>query len=56
MEFISDIYPEATEFTSIASHQNPLFIRDKNNNIRTKVYDKCDGFGFHTVSFPFKAW
>ena len=42
-DFISDIYPkeltisEATESTSIASYLNLLFIRDKNNSIRTKL-------------------
>ena len=46
-EFISDIYPkeltisETTESTSIASYLNLLFIRDKSNNITTKLYDKC---------------
>ena len=58
-EFISDIYPkeltisETTESTSIASYLNLLFIRDRNNNITTKLYDKCDAFGFHIVNFPF---
>ena len=47
-EFISDIYPkeliisETTESTSITSYLDPLFIRDKSNNIMTKLYDKCD--------------
>ena len=42
-EFISDIYPkeltisETTESTSIASYLDLLFIRDTNNNIRTKL-------------------
>ena len=58
-EFISDIYPkeltisETTESTSIASYLDLLFIRDKSNNITTKLYDKCDAFGFHIVNFPF---
>ena len=44
-EFISDIYPkeltisETTESTSIASYLDLLFIRDKSNNITTKLYD-----------------
>ena len=52
-EFISDIYQkkltisETTESTSIASYLDLLFIRDKNNNITTKLYDKRDTFGFH---------
>ena len=47
-EFISDIYPkeltisETTESTSIASYLDLLFIRDKSNNITTKLYDKRD--------------
>ena len=58
-EFISDIYPkeltisETTESTSIASYLDLLFIRDKSNNITTKLYDKRNAFGFHVVNFPF---
>ena len=57
-EFISDIYPkeltisETTESTSIASYLDVLFIRDKSNNIMTKLYD---AFGFHIVKFPFMS-
>ena len=60
-EFISDIYPkeliisEITESTSIASYLDLLFIRDKGNNIMTKLYDKCDSFGYHIVNFPFMS-
>ena len=60
-EFISDIYPqeltisETTESTSIASYLDPLFIRDKSNNITTTLYDKRDTFGFHIVNFPFMS-
>ena len=44
---------ETTEFTSIASYLVLLFIRDKSSNITSKLYDKCDAFGFHIVNFPF---
>ena len=50
-EFISDIYPkeltisETTESTSVASYLDLLFT--------SKLYDKCDAFGFHIVNFPF---
>ena len=60
-EFISDIYPkeltisETTESTSIASYLDLLFIRDKSNNITTKLYDKHDEFGFHIVNFHFMS-
>ena len=60
-EFISDIYPkeltisETTESTSVASYLDLLFTRDKSNNITTKLYDKRDAFGFHTVNFPFMS-
>ena len=60
-EFISDIYPkeltisETTEPNSIASYLDLLFIRDKSNNITTKLYDKRDAFGFHIVNFPFMS-
>ena len=58
-ELIFDIYPreltisEATESTSVASYLDLLFTPDKRNNITTKLYDKRDAFGFHTVNFPF---
>ena len=58
-EFISDIHPkeltisETTESTSLASYLDLLFIRDKSNNITTKLDDKRDAFGFHIVNFPF---
>ena len=58
-EFISEIYPkelticETTASTSIASYLDLHFIRDKSNNIATKLYDKRDAFGFHIVNFPF---
>ena len=45
-ELISNIYPkeltvsETTESTSVVSYLGLLFIRDKNNNITTKLYDK----------------
>ena len=60
-EFISNIYPkeltisETTESTSVVSHLDLLFIRDNSNNITTKLYDKCDTFGFHIVNFPFMS-
>ena len=60
-ELISDIYPkeltisETTESTSIASYLDLRFIRDKSNNITTKLYDKHDAFGFHIVNFPFMS-
>ena len=58
-EFISDIYPkeltifETTESTSVAAYLDLLFTREKGNNITTKLYDKCDSFGFHIVHLPF---
>ena len=59
--FISDIYPkeltisETTESTSIASYLYLLFIRDKSNNITTKLNDKRDAFDFYIVNFPFMS-
>ena len=61
MEFISDVYPKAltisetTESTSVASYLHLLFTRDNSNNITTKLYDKCDAFGFHILNFPFMS-
>ena len=46
---------ETTESTSIASYLVLLFIRDKSNNITTKLYDKRDAFGFHIVNFSFMS-
>ena len=60
-EFNSDIYPkeltisETTESTSIASCLDLLFIREKSNNIMTKLDDKHDALGFHIVNFPFMS-
>ena len=60
-EFNSDIYPkeltisETTESTSVGSYLDLLFIRDKSNNITTKLDDKRDAFGFHIVNFPFMS-
>ena len=44
---------ETKKSTSIASYLDLLFIRDKSNNITTKLDDKRDAFGFHIVNFPF---
>ena len=58
---MSDIYPKeltickTTGSTSIASYLDLLFIRDKNNNITTKLYEKRDAFGFHIMNFPFMS-
>ena len=57
-KFISDIYPKEltiSESTSIASYLDLLFIRDKSNNITTKLYDKRDAFGFHILNLPFMS-
>ena len=48
-------FSEITESTSIPSYLDPLFIRDKSNNITTKLDDKRDSFGFHIVNFPFTS-
>ena len=59
--FISDIYrkeltiSETTESTSIATYVDLLFIRNKSNNITTKLDDKPDTFRFHIVNFPFMS-
>ena len=42
-------------FTSLTYICDPLFTRDRSNNITTKFYDKCDAFGFHIVNFPFMS-
>ena len=49
------IISETTESTSVASYLDLLFIRDKSNNITTKLSDKRDTFGLHTVNFPFMS-
>ena len=60
-EFISDVYlkeltiSETTESTSIASYLDLLFIRDKSNNITTKLDDKREAFSFHIVDSPFMS-
>ena len=61
LQCISNIYPkehtisETTESTSVASCVDLPFIRDKTNNITTKLYDKRHAFGFHIVNFPFMS-
>ena len=40
--------------TSVASHLDLLFTRDK-NNINTKLYDKRDAFGFYILNFHFMS-
>ena len=30
-------------------------MRDRSNNITTKLYEKRDAFGFHIVNFPFMS-
>ena len=58
---MSDIYPkefiisQTTESTSVASYLDLLFTKDENKNITTKLYDKCDVFGFHIVSNSFMS-
>ena len=37
----------------LQSYLSLLFTRDKNNNITTKLCDKCDTFGFHIVNISF---
>ena len=60
-EFISDIYSkelaisETRESTSVASYLDLLFTRGKNNDITAKLFDKCNGFGFHIVNLPFMS-
>ena len=46
---------ETTESASIASYLDLLVIRDKNNNIMTKLDDKRDAFCFHVVIFSFMS-
>ena len=46
---------ETTESASVASYLDLLFTGDKSNNITTKLFDKCDAFGFHIVNFPFMS-
>ena len=46
---------ETTESTSVASYFDLLFTKDENSNITTKLYDKCDAFGFQIVNFPFMS-
>ena len=52
MLFLPIFTPKNSQFLK---PQNLLLIRDKSNNITTKLYDKCDAFGFHIVNFPFMS-
>ena len=67
-EFISDIYPkeltifETTESTSAASYLDLLFIRDKSNNITTKLHRAfmtrllLQGYKVNYLSITFKEF
>ena len=44
--------PKSSQFLK-PQNLHLLIIRDNSNNITTKLYDKCDTFGFHIVNFPF---
>ena len=54
-EFISDIYLKNSQFLKPQNLLQLLFIRYNRNNITTKLYDKCDTFGFYIVNFPFMS-
>ena len=56
------ILPKRTQFPRPQSlpqllriSTNMFFTTDENNNITSKLYDKCGAFGFHIVNFPFMS-
>ena len=58
-QHLSTIYPKelqikpATQLDFVIHCLDLTFMRDKSNNVSTKLYDKRDDFSFHIVSFPF---
>ena len=58
-QHLSTIYPKElqikpTSQSDFVTHYLDLtFMRDKSNNVSTKLYDKRDDFSFHIVNFPF---
>ena len=58
-QYLTDIYPrelqiKPTSLSEFQSHYLDLtFMRDSDNNLSTKLYDKRDDFPFSIVNFPF---
>ena len=49
------IISKTTESSYVASYPDLLFIRDDSNKMTTKLYDKRDVCGFHTMNFAFMS-
>ena len=52
---IPDCHDIGLATTEICQYLICLQLRDRSNNITTKLYDKRDAFGFHIVNFPFMS-
>ena len=58
-QHLSTIYPKelqikpTTQSDFVTHYLDLTFMRDKSNNVSTKLYDKRDDFSFHIVNFPF---
>ena len=57
-KMVSQIYPsELQRYNANTSGTKALFLdlhlSISNNIVSTKIYDKCDGFDFEIINFPF---
>ena len=58
-DYVKEIYPsqliveKANISDDLANYLDFTFIIESNNRLYTKLYDKCNDFDFHIVSFPF---
>ena len=58
-DYVKEIYPsqltveKANTSDDLANYLDLTFIIGSNNRLYTRLYDKCDDFDFHIVSFPF---
>ena len=59
MDYLKEIYPsqltveKANKSDHLADYLDLTFIIDNGSKLSTWLYDKRDGFDFHTVNFPF---
>ena len=59
LDYLDKIYPseltveKADKSGHLADYLDLTFITDSGGKLSTRLYDKCDDFDFHIVSFPF---
>ena len=59
LDYLKEIYPseltveKANKSDHLADYLDLKFIMDSGGKLSTRLYDKCNDFDFHIVSFPF---